>query len=106
MCYTVSFLFSLITYIQYLKKSNQLFYYLYYTFALSLLSKHGCAVIVFFFRPFIRGKLTGVNLEKVPFVLAIIAGIAASKAQQPQDITCKFSLDISGSPGVSESQFY
>lgn len=91
--YCFFFLFSLITYIQYLKKSNWAYFIIsVILFALSLLSKAMAvplAVVIVFLDLFYSRKFTRRLIwEKVPFfTLAMIAGIIALRAQQVQDIT-------------------
>ena len=91
--YCFFFLFSLITYIQYLKKKNWRYFIIsIILFALSLLSKAMAvplAVVIVFLDLFYSRKFTRLLIwEKLPFlVLAIIAGIIAIQAQQVQDLT-------------------
>jgi tetratricopeptide (TPR) repeat protein len=91
--YCFFFLFSLITYIQYLKKSNWAYFIIsIILFALSLLSKAMAvplAVVIVFLDLFYSRKFTRRLIwEKVPFfVLAIIVGIIAIRAQRVQDVT-------------------
>jgi len=92
--YCFFFLFSLITYIQYLKKKNWRYFIIsIILFALSLLSKAMAVpltVVIVFLDLFYSRKFTRRLIwEKLPFLaLAIIAGIKAIQAQQFDPIDC------------------
>ena len=91
--YCFFFLLSLITYLQFLKKSKWIYYFIsVVVFALSLLSKAMAVplAVVIVFLDFFYSRKFSLRLiwEKIPFfALATISGIIAIQAQQAKDYT-------------------